>query len=44
VLGILAGEAPRGPDGEAIAGEDQRLVDLRDPGDEVVKQPAQVGV
>src|SRR5262249_55105772 len=44
VLGIFAGEALRGPDGEAVAGEDEGLVDLVDPGDEIVKEPAQVGI
>src|SRR5215469_4855649 len=44
VLGILAGEALRSPDGEAVAGEDKSLVDLVDPRHEIVKEPAQVGV
>src|SRR5207245_6643686 len=44
VLGIFAGEALRGPDGEAVAGEDEGLVDVVDPGDEIVKEPAQVGI
>src|SRR5256886_4695943 len=44
VLGILAVEALRGPDGESVAGEDEGLVDLVDPGDEIVKEPAQVGI
>src|SRR5215475_13465321 len=44
VLSILAGEALRSPDGEAIAGEDEGLVDLVDPGDEIVKEPAQIGL
>src|SRR5215471_2948412 len=44
VLGILAGESLRGPDGEAVAGKDEGLVDLVDPGDEIVKEPAQVGI
>src|SRR5262249_8786611 len=43
VLRILAGEALRSPDGEAVAGQDEGLVDLVDPGDEIVKEPAQVG-
>src|SRR5215470_348153 len=43
VLGVLAGESLRGPDGEAVAGQDEGLVDLVDPGDEIVKEPAQVG-
>ena len=42
VLGVLAGQSGRGSDGQAVAGQDHRLVDLRDAGHQVVKKPVQL--
>src|SRR5215472_7446965 len=42
VLGILPAEIVGGAGDQAIAGKDHGLVDLMNPGDQVVEQPAQV--
>ena len=44
VLGILAAQIPGGSDGQTVAGQDQGLVHMGNTGDQIVKEPAQIGI
>ncbi|EGJ78731.1 putative roadblock/LC7 domain-containing protein [Streptomyces sp. Tu6071] len=41
VFAVLAADVLGHPGGQAVAGEDDRLADAGDPGDEVVEQPVE---